>query len=144
MVEARTQELLAVVPDALAARRAQHGKESSVRARELIYNLSRMGPQDLRVLFLYLADAAIDAELAHGNHLRDISDFIAWLRELADAVKRQDVWAGTEATPPKVTVISQDFPEFCPDCGHVHIDDSECKFPIGGERICRCERKVSA
>jgi len=32
----------------------------------------------------------------------------------------------------------------CPDCGHIHADDAECGFPIGGGRKCRCERKVRA
>lgn len=32
----------------------------------------------------------------------------------------------------------------CPDCGHVHQEDSECRCLIGGGRFCRCERKVTA
>lgn len=32
----------------------------------------------------------------------------------------------------------------CPDCGHEHLDDKQCNFPIGANRICLCERKVVA
>lgn len=33
----------------------------------------------------------------------------------------------------------------CPDCGHVHTDESlECGVSIGGGRKCMCERRVMA
>jgi hypothetical protein len=32
----------------------------------------------------------------------------------------------------------------CPICGHVHIEPQKCGFPIGGDRICHCERQVAA
>ena len=32
----------------------------------------------------------------------------------------------------------------CPDCGHEHLDEKQCNFPIGANRICLCERKVVA
>ncbi len=34
--------------------------------------------------------------------------------------------------------------DFCPNCGHIHVDEDECGFPIGGNRVCRCERAVTA
>lgn len=36
------------------------------------------------------------------------------------------------------------FENVCHECGHEHLDDKQCNFPIGANRICLCERKVVA
>jgi hypothetical protein len=111
-----------------------------MKARELIADLP-LGPGDqrqallsARLLLCYLADHACMAELQSGQRISDLTDVKVWLRELAEAARVPSV-----RTSPRVTSC-----DFCPDCGHVHIDDSECGFPIGGGRNCRCERAVRA
>lgn len=102
-----------------------------------------------RIVLNHLADACDFAQLADGKRLRDGLDFTAWLRELEacvalelepvrlrDAVREQ----GQVQIPPRPAYNL----DFCPDCGHVHVDDHECSFPIGGGRVCRCERQVTA
>jgi hypothetical protein len=54
-------------------------------ANELVDNLRIMGPQDAAVIFNYLAEHAHEARLANGCGLRDATDVIEWLRELAQA-----------------------------------------------------------
>ena len=128
--------------------------------RELLCDLP-LGPGDTRhallharLLVSYLADHVYTAELADGGKLRDAMDLTQWLRELADEARKLLAnGQSTEVSPVaerstcrKVTTTPQARwnGDFCPDCGHVHIDDAECGFPIGGARICRCERRVVA
>jgi hypothetical protein len=122
-------------------------------APELISDLRACGPQSLSVTMHYIADRIHELTLADGQHLRDATDFKAALKELAEAARHRDYkiamgagfqehMEGAMADPPKKTAIV--FPDFCPGCGHVHADDHECQFPIGGGRICRCERAVPA
>jgi hypothetical protein len=123
-------------------------------AQELIADLRLLGPQDSRVFFSYLADHFHEARLANQQRLCDLSDVIAFLREVAAAAdgcefpESAEVSArGIFGTRPKVIhriAQPRNWSDFCPDCGHAHIEDDECGFPIGGGRICRCERKVTA
>lgn len=87
-------------------------------------------PLDLRLrgFALFVADHLPSARLANGARLCDAIDFAAWLHELAN-VADAPALRGHDA---------------CPDCGHSHQDDAECGEPLGGGRICRCERKVPA
>jgi hypothetical protein len=109
-----------------------------------------------RLLLSYLADHVYRAELESGIPLRDATDFVTWLRELAEEARKLaqipestkvSAAAGngtcrTVTRPPQQRWQS----DFCNTCGHVHIDDTECGFPTGagGREPCRCERKVSA
>jgi hypothetical protein len=93
-------------------------------------------PNNLGVVFRYLAEQVYDAHLDDGQRLLDATDFKAWLRELAEAS----------------TVHGQPFAGFhrgslhdtCPRCGHIHQGDAECGEDLGGGRICRCELPVPA
>lgn len=44
----------------------------------------------------------------------------------------------------QIGVVPASYMSTCPDCGHEHLDDKQCNFPIGANRICLCERKVVA
>jgi hypothetical protein len=95
-----------------------------------------------RLLLNYLADHVYHAGL------RDATDFRQWLLELAEAARPGESIASSTAEFRKTTTPSPQrryfSAEFCPDCGHIHADDEECGFPIGGGRKCRCERTVPA
>lgn len=92
-------------------------------AEELISDLRMLQDQPHNVILVYIADRI---HLLSG--MRDVSDVIALLKQAGEGLK-----------PP--TRFSLDF---CPRCGHIHCDDAECGCPMGGGRICRCERAVSA
>src|SRR5579859_6354084 len=122
-------------------------------APELIATLRAAGPQSLGVTLHFIADRAHELTLADGQHLRDATDFKAALKELAEATRFRDyeIAMGTGFDEHLESSVQRVLPqrpgynvEFCPQCGHVHVDDDECSFPIGGDRICRCERKVTA
>jgi hypothetical protein len=107
-----------------------------------------------RLLLSYLADHVYHANLLSGTPVHDVTDFHLWLRELAEeARKLAQIPESTKVSAAAGngtcrTVTRNPQPrwaaDFCPDCGHVHIDDAECGFPQGGGRVCRCERKVTA
>jgi hypothetical protein len=111
-----------------------------------------------RLLLSYLADHVYHANLLSGTPVHDVTDFHLWLRELAEEARKlaqipestKVSAAAGNGTCRTVTRTSSVNPQprwaadFCPDCGHVHIDDAECGFPQGGGRVCRCERKVPA
>lgn len=44
----------------------------------------------------------------------------------------------------QIGVLPASYLKACPDCGHEHLDDKQCNFPIALNRICMCERKVVA
>ena len=103
-----------------------------VTAKEFV---SRLVPSERRWLALqlnYLADHEHELRLADGRSMSEGLDFADFLREAAVACIAE------KTERPGYNV------EFCPDCGHVHVDDNECSFPIGAGRICRCERAVPA
>ena len=120
--------------------------------RELLSDLP-LGPGDqrsnllyARLLLIYLADHVYD--------LRDASDFRVWLLDLAAELRHgmgtgqfplsTEVQPPTEIRPRSKVMPQRRWDEFCPTCGHIHIEDAECGFPQGGGRVCRCERQVSA
>lgn len=103
---------------------------------ELVDRLKACGPQELHIVFCYLADRAYEAELADGSKLRDASDFKQWLQELCAASRPVAEFSGnTEGqaepvfrTRPEVTRHGA---EFCLKCGHVHEGDSSCDVYMG-------------
>jgi hypothetical protein len=125
-----------------------------MNSRDLISDLP-LGPGDrraallqARLIFRYLADHVEEARLGERQRLCDATDFKAWLRELAEEVRKignlsQDVTTGLKVFPPAPQKRYGEA-DWCPDCGHIHADDEECGFPIGGGRKCRCERAVVA
>lgn len=120
-----------------------------MNARELIADLRLLGPQDLNVVFHYLAARVYDARLAGGLPLSDAHDFKLWLEELGEASKHSPILESTEVlvqpgngTSPKVTRAPQPrWDRSCPDCGHEHEDRSECKKYLGEGKFCPCETK---
>jgi hypothetical protein len=112
-------------------------------SKEIISDLLRCGTQSLNVSLDYIGARMCEARLRNGCRVNDASDAKAFLHECAQEVQ---IHSGV----PRLSLI-QEPParrgynvDFCPDCGHVHIDDHECGFPIGGGRVCRCERQVTA
>jgi len=96
-----------------------------------------------RWLCRQLAERAPKAQLADGHFLTDIRDFVAWLRELAGTELPAE-FSRTSSRPTTVTREQQRrWDEMCPRCGHLHVEDDECGFPIGGGRTCRCEGAAS-
>ncbi len=103
-----------------------------------------------RILLRYLADHAHLAQLNDGSFLAEPTKIRTLLREMLAELPSTKVPLSLErSTRPPVTRQEQPRWEkakgdWCPDCGHVHVDESECQFPIGGGRTCRCERQVTA
>jgi hypothetical protein len=96
---------------------------------ELIANLRVFCPQNLTVIFQYLADRLYQAQLPNGTMLRDVSDVRDWLEHLS-----------TVARAPLVKALQQNV---CPRCGHIHNNEKECGEKIGGGRVCRCEMELA-
>ena len=114
-----------------------------MKPQELVADLGALGPGQssretllyTRLLLCYLADHVHHAELANGLSLHDATDFVTWLREIAEAAAK---------VPMLMCTAGHVFPQprwedSCPRCGHVHQGDADCGEPIGGGRICRCE-----
>ena len=97
-----------------------------------------------RIVIRFLAGDADFAQLSNGKRLRDCLDFPEWLRELEAVVALELEPVRAQIPPTQIPARRGYNVDFCPDCGHVHVDDSECSFPIGGGRVCRCERQVTA
>jgi len=115
---------------------------------EFVSHLAPVESARLALIFDFLAVKHHDFTLENGKPLSDGIDFSAFFQEVAVALKSPQPGMALEApieirTHPR-TVSRFSSTEFCPDCGHIHADDSECGFPQGGGRICRCERQVSA
>lgn len=89
------------------------------------------------LLLRYLADHVYYAQLESGVSLSDPINQRQFFHECAEALIAM-MTGKKEAPKPGYNV------DFCPNCGHVHVDDHECSFPIGGGRVCRCERQVTA
>jgi hypothetical protein len=124
-----------------------------MKPQELVADLSALGPGQssretllyTRLLLCYLADHVHHAELENGLKLRDATDFVLWLREVAAAVKApvitETMCSADIGKRPLVSfrVPQPRWEDACPRCGHVHQGDAECGEQIGGGRICRCE-----
>lgn len=109
-----------------------------MKAKELIEKYRACGEQDLPVLLHFLADHWHSMRLADGQSLNDNMDSAAALRELAEAARTPETgWRGTG-----IRIGRNE--SHCHRCGHVHLEDDECGFPIGGGRVCRCEEEVAA
>jgi hypothetical protein len=110
-------------------------------AKQAIRNLRGMGAESPAQYFLYLANHAHDARLLDGQRLCDATDFIVFLRELAEASSTvieigpaQGVALGLRA---RIAT--------CHRCGHVHELDGECGVYMGKSAgYCRCELEASA
>src|SRR6266849_8102088 len=94
----------------------------------------------LKLFTRYLADNVYDSTLNSGERISDATAFKIWLRELSEAARTLTLETAGKKLPPSP---QRRWNEFCPDCGHIHIEDSECGFPQGGGRVCRCERAVT-
>ena len=55
---------------------------------EVIEALRDLGPQDLNVVFTYLAERVPDVRLEDGRRLCDATDFQQWLHELAANIQQ--------------------------------------------------------
>lgn len=89
-------------------------------AKELIDHLRACGPQDLNVVFHYIADRVPELRLEDGQRLLDSTDFTVCLRELGKAWREAEGW--------KFPALH----DTCPRCGHIHQGDAECGEDIGG------------
>jgi hypothetical protein len=128
---------------------ADERSSDPMTSREWLADILAQGPRsellplELRLIFRQLHDNLPMLKLRNGNHLRDSSDVMELCREMIDLL-----------SPPKpaqigvftATSARERFPfhETCPDCGHVHTEENECGEKLGGDRVCRCERKVVA
>jgi hypothetical protein len=120
-------------------------------AVDLIANLRALGPQELPVILHFLADHALEGRLTEGQRLCDVTDFKAWLRELAEAFRNSEPVPEALAHSAFVTgaapflggkVLSTKY--ICPDCHHEHEGRNECSKYLGEEKFCHCESKVTA
>ena len=107
-------------------------------AQEAISNLRASNAELPVEYFLYLAAHACELRLTNGMRLNDVTDFKAFLLELAEATKPTIARAlGTVPPQPR-------WNNNCPRCGHVHEEVSECGMKLGGGRVCRCDMEASA
>lgn len=109
----------------------------------------------VRIILQEIVDGLYEARLARGTPLTN-TDLIGtkeYFEELLAAVNQSILPACdathliTEGRRLRLTgrVPQRPFDmSFCPDCGHIHIDQDECSFPIGGGRKCLCERRMPA
>ena len=122
-------------------------------AKEAITNLRSTGATEPIEYFLYLADHH-EARLADGQRLNDLTDFAAWLRELAEAASPQPLslapvricasFKGPRFVlgPVEVQKLSQ--LATCPRCGHIHQGEEECGMFMGASAgFCRCEEETT-
>ena len=103
---------------------------------ELAEVIRRANRQDRAATLILAAEAIYRVKLADGRMVRDAMDARDFLIELSEELGET---ASSASKPARGYNV-----DFCPNCGHVHVDDHECSFPIGGGRVCRCERQVTA
>jgi hypothetical protein len=136
-----------------------------MNAREIIADIPIAPGQEfrelalqLRLILRYLADNARDAQLEDGSYLCDITSFVDWLKELAEAaraharmgslvtVQMDDAEARERS---RLNVIRDSARRWeragvCPRCEHVHQGSDQCGEPLRGGGVCRCEMEVPA
>lgn len=89
---------------------------------------------------LYLANHVHEIRLADGQRLNDATDFIVFLRELAEASRTV-----IEVSPAVAVGLGLRAKlSTCHRCGHIHKEAGECGAEMGPGRICRCELEVRA
>jgi hypothetical protein len=79
----------------------------------------------------WLAKHIAEVRTYQGLSINDAINADILLMQYADALRL----AAPSAKP---------FDPTCPDCGHIHEGEDECKMQMGGGRECLCERRVSA
>ena len=118
---------------------------NSINSSGLVANLRTLGPQDLHVLFTYLADHWHELRLKSGGRLLDGSDAKEFLREAAEyAMPAREFSSPVEFGNHRLRTSGRVIEDWCHDCGHIHADPSECGFPQGGGRKCLCDKRVPA
>lgn len=110
-----------------------------MKATELIADLRAVGPQDLCVVLTFLAERVPSARLADGQSLRDATDFMAWLHELAAASSHR---TQARALLPAASRTSRWEAKICPVCFHEHEGKTECLKYLGEEKFCKCEEQT--
>jgi hypothetical protein len=129
-----------------------------MNARELVFDLRLLGPQDQNVIFAFIATRAFQLRLNSGGRINDLMDFKLFLHELSEAWRFADFQEGVVSPPsvklqvlpecrPRAKVArmpQQRWHDVCVRCGHVHEGIGECGVSIGAGRFCRCELEVSA
>ena len=118
----------------------------------MVYELTDGGPGQgshqhrltLRIALRLLADRVRELQFDDGRYLSNVGDFADALRLMAEKVKIPcSAPVNFAAHPLRSTnrVVESDW---CPVCGHIHADPSECGFPMGGAGKCLCDRRVPA
>jgi hypothetical protein len=106
-----------------------------LNAKDLVSTLRSKGPQDLNVIFQFLADNLYHLNLRTRLKVFTLGDVKGFLEECADEASPSRFPDSTKGS------ISADA---CPRCGHVHEGVIECGFEYSPGRICRCELDATA
>jgi len=93
-------------------------------------------------LTLYLQRNLRVMKLENGAEIHSLGDLRLLLEEIGEAA---DSTKRALAERPHWRTYREKPPHFddCPDCGHTHLDDKVCNFPISFNRFCLCERRKS-
>jgi hypothetical protein len=118
-------------------------------AKEFVSRLAPVDLDRLALIFNFLADHEHDLQLESGLPLRDGIDFEAFHREVATACKSLKPDAAAPLNYPLPAPVTYPLTgsrfslDFCARCGHIHLDDDECGFPMGGGGKCPCRKRAA-
>lgn len=116
-----------------------------MNAKELISDLRRAGPQELAVIFHFVADRLHSLRLMDGQRINDQIDFAVLLRELGEAARISP--ENPESTEVQSAAVSRTSPlvtSICMKCYHVHEKEGECGVDLGKGGRCDCRAELSA